>query len=155
MYAVTHNSDTLNAAVAAAAALPGHITAIRRLQDIVETPAAFELHCDAPGFNPDDVSVEMNEGVLTISGKRKEEKQEEREGKVRSTACTMLLLLLQCYGCFQNILAAAQQSKGVPTVHGGCVVMLLLLNECSSFSSMHCQNNTASKTSRSFQKLPA
>uniref|UniRef100_A0A383W5E9 SHSP domain-containing protein n=1 Tax=Tetradesmus obliquus TaxID=3088 RepID=A0A383W5E9_TETOB len=50
--------------------------------DIIETKDAFELHCDAPGFSPADISVEMSEGMLTISGKRKEEKQEEREGKV-------------------------------------------------------------------------
>lgn len=53
------------------------------LQDIIETKDAFELHCDAPGFSPADISVEMAEGMLTISGKRKEVKQEEREGKVR------------------------------------------------------------------------
>jgi hypothetical protein len=58
------------------------------LQDIVESQNAFTIHADAPGFTPDDISVEMNEGTLTISGKRKEEKQEEREGKVReATAC--------------------------------------------------------------------
>jgi hypothetical protein len=66
----------------------------RCLQDIVETPAAFELHCDAPGFSPDDVAVEMNEGVITISGKRKEEKREEKDGKVRLGVRLLLLLLL-------------------------------------------------------------
>jgi HSP20 family protein len=50
--------------------------------DIVESQNAFTIHADAPGFTPEDISVEMNEGTLTISGKRKEEKQEEREGKV-------------------------------------------------------------------------
>ncbi|KAF6260152.1 HSP20-like chaperone [Scenedesmus sp. NREL 46B-D3] len=59
------------------------------LQDIVETPAAFELHCDAPGFTPKDINVEMNEGVITVSGKRKEEKQEEKEGKVVRRERTM------------------------------------------------------------------
>ena len=48
----------------------------------MESNNAFTIHADAPGFTPDDISVEMNEGTLTISGKRKEEKQEEREGKV-------------------------------------------------------------------------
>lgn len=61
------------------------------MQDIVETPAAFELHCDAPGFSPDDISVEMNEGVMTISGKRKEEKREEKDGKVRQAVAGHML----------------------------------------------------------------
>jgi hypothetical protein len=70
------------------------------LQDIVETPAALELHCDAPGFSPDDVSVEMNEGVITISGKRKEEKREEHDGKVRrrhSCCCCLCVLEARQY----------------------------------------------------------
>eukprot|EP00878_Enallax_costatus_P001164 GHUV01001305.1.p1 GENE.GHUV01001305.1~~GHUV01001305.1.p1 ORF type:complete len:164 (+),score=32.59 GHUV01001305.1:211-702(+) len=50
--------------------------------DIVETKDKFMLQADAPGFSPDDISVEMNEGVLTVSGKRQEEKVDEKEGKV-------------------------------------------------------------------------
>jgi len=68
---------------------PSNVPAGSHPMDIVETPAAFELHCDAPGFSPDDVSVEMNEGVITISGKRKEEKKEEHEGKVVRRERTM------------------------------------------------------------------
>lgn len=56
-------------------------------QDVVESADAFTLHADAPGFNPEDISVEMNDGTLTISGKRKEEKTEEKEGKVRPDCC--------------------------------------------------------------------
>lgn len=52
-------------------------------QDIVESKDAFMLHADAPGFSPSDINIEMNEGVLTISGKRKEEKIDEKDGKVR------------------------------------------------------------------------
>jgi hypothetical protein len=121
LLAVIHESDTSYSAVAAAL-LPGHVPAIHRLQDIVETPAAFELHCDAPGFSPDDVSVEMNEGVITISGKRKEEKQEEHEGKVSTQAaaasegqehecCCCCCCCWHCLTpgrCFQNILATVQ-----------------------------------------------
>jgi HSP20 family protein len=50
--------------------------------DIVETKDAFELHADAPGFTPEDINVQMQDGVLTISGKRQEEKHEEQGGKV-------------------------------------------------------------------------
>ncbi|WIA15833.1 hypothetical protein OEZ85_012588 [Tetradesmus obliquus] len=68
---------------------PSSVPAGSHPMDIVETPAAFELHCDAPGFSPDDISVEMNEGVMTISGKRKEEKREEKDGKVVRRERTM------------------------------------------------------------------
>jgi len=47
---------------------------------------------DAPGFSPDDIAVEMNEGTLTISGNRKEEKTEERDGKVRGEEGVVLRL---------------------------------------------------------------
>jgi HSP20 family molecular chaperone IbpA len=57
------------------------------LQDIIETKDAFLLHADAPGFSPADISVEMAEGMLTISGKRQEEKTDEQDGKVRSCTC--------------------------------------------------------------------
>ncbi|KAF8062724.1 Heat shock 22 kDa protein [Scenedesmus sp. PABB004] len=50
--------------------------------DIIETKDAFELHTDAPGFTPDDISVQMHEGVLTISGNRKEERVEKDGDKV-------------------------------------------------------------------------
>eukprot|EP00879_Flechtneria_rotunda_P012913 GHRR01013486.1.p4 GENE.GHRR01013486.1~~GHRR01013486.1.p4 ORF type:complete len:110 (+),score=39.93 GHRR01013486.1:548-877(+) len=52
------------------------------MQDIVETKDAFELHADAPGFTPQDIDVKMQDGVLTISGKRTEEKHEEQGEKV-------------------------------------------------------------------------
>jgi hypothetical protein len=91
---------------------PGHVPAVHHLQDIVETPTAFELHCDAPGFSPDDVSVEMNEGVITISGKRKEEKQEEHEGKVSAAPWRggSWMLLLDACGCFQKIPTTMERS---------------------------------------------
>ncbi|KAG2490851.1 hypothetical protein HYH03_010769 [Edaphochlamys debaryana] len=38
--------------------------------DIVETDKAFELIADAPGMSPEDLKVELHEGVLTMSGKR-------------------------------------------------------------------------------------
>lgn len=53
------------------------------VQDIIEGKEAFTIRADAPGFTPEDIAVEMNEGNLTISGKRKEERVEEKDGKVR------------------------------------------------------------------------
>ncbi|KXZ47807.1 hypothetical protein GPECTOR_32g419 [Gonium pectorale] len=39
--------------------------------DILETPQSYELHADTPGLAPEDVKVELQEGVLTVSGERK------------------------------------------------------------------------------------
>ena len=40
------------------------------MQDIVETKESFEITADAPGFAPGDIKVEMDDGCLTIAGKR-------------------------------------------------------------------------------------
>ena len=39
--------------------------------DVVETNEAYELMIDLPGMMPEDVQVEFNDGVLTVSGERK------------------------------------------------------------------------------------
>lgn len=38
--------------------------------DVVETPNEYLIAVDLPGVKPEDVKVEMEEGKLTISGKR-------------------------------------------------------------------------------------
>lgn len=42
------------------------------------------VRADLPGVNKDDVHVEVDNGVLTISGERRNERNEEREGFYRS-----------------------------------------------------------------------
>jgi HSP20 family protein len=44
--------------------------------DIVETEKAHVLHIDVPGVNDDSLKVDVQEGVLTISGERQSEYQE-------------------------------------------------------------------------------
>jgi len=39
--------------------------------DVVETNDAFELTIDLPGIMPEDLQVEFNDGILTVSGERK------------------------------------------------------------------------------------
>lgn len=51
--------------------------------DIVETDAGYELHADAPGMGPDDVKVELHDGVLTLTGQRKlAQEHKDASGKV-------------------------------------------------------------------------
>jgi HSP20 family protein len=48
--------------------------------DIRETKDGYELIADLPGLTADDVDVTVEDGVLTVSGQRKEEKVDEKEG---------------------------------------------------------------------------
>lgn len=47
--------------------------------NLAETETAYELSLDLPGVNADDVSVELNDGKLIVTGERKSE--EEQSGK--------------------------------------------------------------------------
>lgn len=48
--------------------------------DLSETEDAYELQVDLPGMKKDDVSVDYSDGVLTISGERKDEREDKRKG---------------------------------------------------------------------------
>ncbi len=51
--------------------------------DLVETPAEFVLRADLPGLSENDVNIEVDDNVLTISGERKTEHEERKEGYYR------------------------------------------------------------------------
>jgi HSP20 family protein len=51
--------------------------------DLVETEDAFVLRADLPGLNEGDVNIELEDNVLTISGERKAEHEERKEGYYR------------------------------------------------------------------------
>ena len=48
--------------------------------DIKEETERFLIHADIPGVDPKDIEVHMENGVLTIQGRREKETREEREG---------------------------------------------------------------------------
>jgi HSP20 family protein len=48
--------------------------------DLVETDDHLVLRADLPGMSEDDVDIEIKDGVLTVSGERKAEHEERREG---------------------------------------------------------------------------
>jgi HSP20 family protein len=52
--------------------------------DIKETEEGYVFHMDVPGLKPEDLDVELHEGVLSIRGSRTEEKREEDKGYVRT-----------------------------------------------------------------------
>src|SRR4051794_12030773 len=51
--------------------------------DLVETPDDFVLRADLPGLTQDDVKIEVEDTVLTISGERKAEHEAREEGFYR------------------------------------------------------------------------
>ncbi|HWC85921.1 MAG TPA: Hsp20/alpha crystallin family protein, partial [Solirubrobacteraceae bacterium] len=51
--------------------------------DLVETDSDFVLRADLPGVNESDVNIELEDRVLTISGERKAEHEERKEGYYR------------------------------------------------------------------------
>jgi HSP20 family protein len=51
--------------------------------DLLETDDEFVLRADLPGMNESDVSIELEDNVLTLSGERKTEHEDKREGFYR------------------------------------------------------------------------
>lgn len=51
--------------------------------DILEEKDRFVVRADLPGVNPDDIEVNMENGVLTVSGERNSEERSEFEGVSR------------------------------------------------------------------------
>ena len=51
--------------------------------DLVETADAFVVRADLPGLKQDDVKLEVEDQVLTISGERRAEHEEREEGFYR------------------------------------------------------------------------
>lgn len=64
----------------------GNGAALRRwipAMDLVETGEDFVLRADLPGLTEDDVNIELEDNVLTVSGERKSEHEERKEGYYR------------------------------------------------------------------------
>jgi HSP20 family protein len=51
--------------------------------DLVETDDHFVLRADLPGLSEDDVDIELEDNVLTVSGERKADHESRSEGYYR------------------------------------------------------------------------
>jgi HSP20 family protein len=51
--------------------------------DLLETEEHFVLRADLPGMREGDVSIELEDNVLTVSGERKAEHEDRQEGYYR------------------------------------------------------------------------
>jgi HSP20 family protein len=64
----------------------GDTTAARRwipAMDLVEEDGHYVLRADLPGLAEDDVKIELDDRVLTISGERRSESEQRRDGYYR------------------------------------------------------------------------
>ena len=52
--------------------------------EVLQNNGQFMVRADLPGLTKDDVKIEVTDNVMTISGERKEENEEKREGFYRS-----------------------------------------------------------------------
>ena len=60
--------------------------------DIKETPTAYELEVEMPGFEKEDINISVENGYMTISAEKKEQAEDKGEGhryvrKERSVSC--------------------------------------------------------------------
>ena len=65
---------------------PANGTALRRwipAMDLVETDDDFVLRADLPGLTEADVNIELEDNVLTLSGERRLEHQDRKDGYYR------------------------------------------------------------------------
>lgn len=69
--------------------------------DITETPDEYRVHAELPGVSKDDVTVELERGVLTIRGEKKNQRDEKNERGRR----------LECaYGAFSRSFSLPQDA---------------------------------------------
>ena len=67
--------------------------------DLLEMEDDLVLKADLPGLDKDDVTIEVKDGVLTVSGERKAEQEERSEGYYR---------VERAYGSFSRSLSLPQ-----------------------------------------------
>ena len=51
--------------------------------DVVRDDGQLIVHADVPGFKPEEVKIEIADGVMTISGEREERKEENEKNYIR------------------------------------------------------------------------
>lgn len=70
--------------------------------EVTQNNGQFTVRADLPGLTKDDVKVEVTDDCLTLSGERKEEKEEKQEGFYRSE---------RTYGSFYRQIPLPEDAK--------------------------------------------
>lgn len=87
--------------------------------EILRHNGDFTVRAELPGLTKDDVKVELTDNVLTLSGERKEEKEEKREGYYRTE---------RSYGSFYRLIPlpeGANMDKATATFNNGLLEVKL------------------------------
>jgi HSP20 family protein len=87
--------------------------------DVKETDKEYVLSVELPGVSPKDVSIEVKDGVLTISGEKKLEKEEKKDRYHR---------VERCYGSFSRSFSLSQEvdETKIDAAHKDGVLVLTL-----------------------------
>jgi len=100
----------------AAPLLVPHIEVQQRGNELV-------VRADLPGLRPEDINVTVDRGLLTISGERRQEDREEREGFIRSEVS---------YGTFLRTIPlpdGADESRVAATFRNGVLGITIPVSE--------------------------
>lgn len=87
--------------------------------DVRETEDEYQIHVDLPGLKKDEVSITLEDGVLTVQGERKQEKEE--KGKNRFYA-------ERAYGSFRrsfNLASKVDEKKVKAHMKDGVLSIIL------------------------------
>jgi HSP20 family protein len=71
--------------------------------DVSETKGELVVKAELPGIEPKDMNISLNEGVLTIKGEKKQEKEEKEEG---------YHLVERSYGSFTRSIRLPREVQG-------------------------------------------
>lgn len=74
----------------------GGAVAFSPCMEVAETPEAVEITTELPGMDEKDVEISVADGVLTIRGEKKEEREEEKKS---------YRVIERSYGSFERSLA--------------------------------------------------
>jgi HSP20 family protein len=77
--------------------------------DIKETGNSIEISAEMPGINPENIDVSVHDGVLTISGEKKVEKEEKE---------TSYQHVERSYGCFSREISLPDRVESEKIVAG-------------------------------------
>jgi HSP20 family protein len=61
--------------------------------DVVRKDGHLVVHADLPGIKPDELKIEVEDDILTLSGEHTESKEEKDKTKCGASAATVLLAL--------------------------------------------------------------
>jgi len=87
--------------------------------DIAETPEAYTLHAELPAMKKEDIKLSVEDGLLTLTGERKLEREEKNKTYHR---------VERSYGRFQRsftLPSAVDEAKVVATYDNGVVNVLI------------------------------